>query len=953
MAKYIPKNKSSDEINNELETVIMSDAFNLTPNFFNSHREKFENIRNSLGQILSAYGYQSSGQTTINPLDKYKSLLFNTMSDNDLKQEILKSSATGLQSGARSIAYENMNNGIETDIIQTFQRITNECFSLMNEYRVGASLIPEIKRVMKLVIRDILNADELTKRSIKNVYQIDDKLSYKLTENDIESINNYIDENITDKYKIEKKLPIWLYEMFITGAKPILVLPYRDVLKQAITLANNPQYNYSSESIDFNTYSTENLEEYVNTKIDITSKKFQKLMSTEVFEPKTTYKKYQATEEDEPNKPRDDYSDIITDNVVDELYNEGMEELYHALAVETEYAQQKMMQKSFNFGMEAASDSSDPIFDTVNKIKETIKKIDGEEPKEVKDAKDEKKKIKDKIRNNLTNFLKGIDNNVDFVKDNYNSLHLGKKELLNKKKHELYNKKHIYDGMYIKDKTELKNLIGDYDKEVILLELDPENVIPITNGSEHIAYYIFERDAYVGASSSSSRKSASFSQLMDSTGYGNDAALLSTQSGISIAPNDPAMSSIFSPMSAMTPMGSYGAGTLNENTDTNKRNEILKHIIYKTISNKMGDASLVDNKAFQDSIINLIRQGYIVNRRVQFTYVPAISMVYFAHDLDDKGLPHSILDNCLLKIYMYLACVISATMNNVAKASDKEKLEINMGLNGQIGMTMMEIQKNLSTRNVHVRSFFDNIGAVLRNTATYSRMTIPVIDGEKLYEVSSVDSNSNAEIDNEFIEKQLGSIMNAIPCPPSITNMIQDVEFSRGIINQNVEYRNSIMEKQDPIASAITKLYRLIALYTKIPIKTELTNTKKNLADSTTKPESDRNKAEYVNINDLNVKFSVPMYLNMVSIAETFSNIEPVMESYIKYHYGDGVEDNINKERLKRAKQELIKIFAPNIDFDEIEKVFDKIDSDYGDGLADTIKDKLTNDRIGSKLGDI
>ena len=95
------------------------------------------------------------------------------------------------------------------------------------------------------------------------------------------------------------------------------------------------------------------------------------------------------------------------------------------------------------------------------------------------------------------------------------------------------------------------------------------------------------------------------------------------------------------------------------------------------------------------------------------------------------------------------------------------------------------------------------------------------------------------------------------------------------------------------------------------------------------------------------------MYLNMVSIGETFSNIEPVIESYLKYRYGEQVDDNVNRERIERAKRELIKIFAPNIDFDYINEILDRVDDDIGGSMVDTVKDKKVNDRLRDDLGDI
>ena len=46
--------------------------------------------------------------------------------------------------------------------------------------------------------------------------------------------------------------------------------------------------------------------------------------------------------------------------------------------------------------------------------------------------------------------------------------------------------------------------------------------------------------------------------------------------------------------------------------------------------------------------------------------------------------------------------------------------------------------------------------------------------------------------------------------------MINEAEFSRGLLNQSIEYRNSVMEKQTCFSKQISKLYKLITIYKKL-----------------------------------------------------------------------------------------------------------------------------------------
>lgn len=963
---YQPQNKKdlkSSDLKLKADRIIAADAYNLTPDFFEKYKSVFERIGNSVDEIVKSYGFSNKNNSDIiNPLKNYNRLLYNTIDKKNTQQGILDIKSSNLDSGIRSISQEDTSNTLEDGIINSFQKITQESFALMEEYRTSCELIPELKRVMKLIVRDIINANEITKRSIHDVYsKPNDDISE--TTDDVDAINKIIDSEITDKYKIEEKLEIWLYEALITGAKPLLVIPYRDIVKQALALSasQNKDGSYSFKGDkpstsarnmamsveDLDNMSFEDFEEFSYEAID--PFKLDRDIRTDKILRDRGIKKvkynYKSAEDLNSNtKAYEDFiNDIIDDSLIENVYSSGLEELYETYKIEKKKADEDN-EFRLSHGLEADSSS----YNTANSIKEFIDKLNNKDESEKTDEEKEKEEalrekydemhIKESIKKQLGEFVCKIDKNINIVNDDYAALNLGKTNLMrrmNKSKIE----KNMIDGMYVEDKDTIDSISQDFDKEVLVTELNPEYVIPVSIGSQHIQYYIYEAEAYEGPSESPSRRSTSFANIIASTGYGNDKAVISASNGVSIVPNDPAMSSVFNPANLGNINIPINGTDLTEN---NARIDIIKQIVYRTLAKRMCDPSLSENKSFTDAIMNLIRQGYILNREIKFTCVPATNIVYLAHDIDDKGLPHSILDGTLLQIYMYLAGIVSMTMNIVNKSSDKEKLELNMGMSHQLGMSLMEIQKQLSTRNIHVKSFFNNIGSVLRNVATYARYSIPVVEGEKLYDISTVERAGDSPIDTDFIEKRLSSVLSSIPAPPAILNMMQEAEFSRSILNQNYEYRNSINEKAFTFGKQLTKLYRLIALYSRL--SKPLSNEEKELQSEVTTVE-DEDKKRLIKIKNMNVRFVSPTYLNMTNIADTFSNIEPVIDSFSKYLFGEDQDTPLDKFMVQRFKKECIKVFAGNIDLSYMESIADNIKNNPFEGVSDEIKMKI----IGKK----
>lgn len=952
---YTPSNQGNkvktDDLKLRADKLIAADSYNLTPGFFEKYQETFSKINDSVNAIVKSYGFNNKNNSDIlNPLKNYNRVLFNSIDKRNVNNTIANLQPSNLDSGIRSIANENTGTDVEEGIINSFQKITNESFALMEEYRIACDLIPELKRVIKLIVRDIINANEITKRSIHDVYSVTED-DTETTTTEINEINKIIDKEITEKYHIEEKMEIWLYEALTTGAKPLLVVPYKDIIKQALVLSSNQNkdgsykpdsstsaHNISMSMEGLDSMSTEDLEQYGSEHIDL-FKLDRELKTGPIYKEhgvkKMSYNYKSQEDKEEYTRSFEEFArDIIDDSMVDSIYESGMEEIYETFYLEKSKAEKE---KEYRLAHGIESDDS-TIFETANNIESLIKSINGENKEENKEISDEERKkldekyIKESIRKQLSEFVCKVDSNINIVDEQYSAISLGKDSFI-KKMNRRKNNKNVIDGMYFENADVLESIDDNFDNEVLIHELSPENCIPVSIGSQHIQYYIYEVEAYEGATVSNSRRGTSFANIIASTGYGNDKAVINASNGVSLVPNDPALSSVFNPANfGNINMPLQGTDLL----ESNARIDIMKQIVYRTLAKRMCDPSLSENKSFTDAIINLMRQGYIVNRQIKFTCVPATNVVYLAHDIDDKGLPHSILDGTLLQIYMYLAGIVSMTLNIVNKSSDKEKLEVNMGMSHQIGMTLMEIQKQLSTRNIHVKSFFNNIGSVLRNVATYSRYSIPVVDGEKLYDISTVEHNAESPIDTDFIEKRLSSILSSIPAPPAILNMMQEAEFSRSIVNQNLEYRNSINEKEYTFGKQITKLYRLIALYSRISKPKTLEE-----GEIVSEAKNHNEKLKLIDIKNINVRFVSPTYLNMTNMSETFTNIEPVIDSFAKYLFGEDADTPLEKMMLQRFKKECVKIFAGNIDLAYIEQIAEKIKKNPWEGVSDEVKNKI------------
>ena len=976
----------------------------MDPEFFDKNEEEIKRIQKKVsGIIVDSFDHtKGNGRTSeITPLESYRKLLINiTNNERDSVNtskldKVFDNNAHITSNGIRSITQDNTSSNLEQSVIQSFGRIMNDTFALIGEYRNIVQLVPELKKVLKIIVSDTINVNEVTKRALIDVYK-DNNIG--VNKKQIEFINRIIETHIIDKYNIERKQAAWIMEAFVAGAKPIAVLSYTDIVEQALMYEKEQKFKMSGAfskeefdnkyNLDVASMSREELSEVITNKLDLSKSFVSKL---NVYKPKIReLAKYKATEEDKSDESikqeRDlAYGQLISIEAVDKLYDLGLEELM------TEYQKEYKEYNTISTLYGTESVEANTLNSTLENIEETIKKITTQKDNEDDNSRDvpvqaEVQRIKDSIREKLEIFVNAVDDNIEVVKDDASNFVLGYKQLNKEQRYRRYFKKDTRpvvrpDAFDVpansivktrnnsKDKTnskidqQINNITEDrtFNTESLILDLDPECVIPVTLGSEHIGYYIFEYEAMYGSEEFAKRRTSSFTEMIKSTGYGTDKNLIKTTSGAVLSPSDPASSSMFNPLGIGFTPQSFMNGGADELGNNKERIDILKEIVIKTITMRLEDPDLIDNKRFKDAIMNLIRNGYIINKQVQFTFVPVSNMVYFAADIDDKGIARSILDGTLLIWYMYLSSLTTSLMIKLTKSSDTEKLEVNMGMSGQMGMTLQEIQKNLSTRNVHMKSFFDNVGTVLKNSAVYQRLTVPVFDGEKLYDISPLEKSNDYSIDDDYTSKLLQSGLATTGIPSSIINMLNENEYSRSIIVQNSIYRDYTIDRQRPLSDQMTKLIKILVKNAKLPVPTIDDNKTMSIFvfDPLTYNKNisgDSKDIEVIDYRNIEFSYKPSMTLNVSSMSETFSNVESLIDNFIKYYFGDDIDDSVTKEEVKSAKRALLKMFANNVDFDAISQIIDSAAESAGNDILEKTKkikdsahlDKLKDDNGGS-----
>jgi len=923
----IEKGKSdTNEINTDAMDILYAATYGISPDFIKKNDKLLDETRRVLSDKLSPKNQNTSSVGSSNAGEYIK--ILNSVVTAGERIEML-SALKQNESNIAPSGSHSINEGVnivdklsDSTIVDELMGDIQNHFALMPEYSKVCDLIPELGKCVEIIVKDILNRDEFTHSFITNFYK----------ENVDSDLKTEVETSIKEllvEYDFEGKIRKWIKDAEIMGVKPFSILPQDDVIHMVNReIAKRIGMGSTLESI--------NADELIDT-----DSLLKKSPLDNIHKPYTDLK-LGITEE----SSTDDYErmmssiesttdaftkSIITSDIVDEWVDVCKEEFNDIYQLEKilksnnveEYDKMCKTVESFEQKME------DPVnlMDKQSCIKKQLndlvvcfdRSIEVVDPMKTPVYQAAKKIKNNNYYNSDSDLNKGIIDNFYRVGDD--------NEITKDKKH---SKMINIDGFDIdvgddfvgddKKKNKLKN------KRAILTEYEPEHVIPLTSGGTHIGYYVVEFVRTSGDNFLLLKKDrGSFTDIVRRLGVGEDKALVANTGTASVDTANPYGTGAFSPTAILKPMMGGGfsgsltpyGGLRQEGVAgiSNRKTELIKTILIKTIAKRLGDDTLVDDGAFQSALMNLIRDDIIFRNNVRFTYIPESHMVYMSRELDSAGYPLSVFDGTLFNCYIYIASLVSSLMMKVMKSSDTEVMEVNVGKSKELGLTIGSISQNASTRNVSARSLFGGTDNIVRSVGNFKRIIIPVINGEKLYDVTQVENVNNVDIDDDFTERNLKAIIMKIGVPPTSLDMLSQDEYVASQTQHRLDYRTLIVDRGVNYSKFITKAIKLLVNYSDL----FNANMSKSKNDETN---NEKTNALEVSIDKIKFSFAVPKNLTVSRITEELSSIVSLVDDIFKMYYGEETREGPEWAILmKITKKNLMKSLSSSTDWSAIDKI--------------------------------
>jgi len=918
-----------------LQDMIFSSNYGLSRDFVDKNSDLVIKSNKAVTDTLLGFGVNTINHTN-NSMQELTSLVSQSIrfkgsnrTGVNLKTGFFKNDDDAdMLTGIKQITPLGNMDASEHEVINMFASMHQSFLNVTEEYRGVVELIPEVGRAIKNIVRDILSVSELSGRALNKLYEDDSIADSDPTNKDKNNTyicNKLLQEEIVDKNDLETKFKRWTYESAVCGVKPVAFIPYDYILRQLSSL-NDKKYGLN---LDVNKFASK-IKSGESCKVCDTKEQEERFYNVsvessfaEMFDPD----KLAAAHVTAEAKATESYDALLTDDLV-AAYARSCESMFEKNYSDLEAKYAKAKDDEIRI-YQITGERSNEAVQQVELLDSMTKKYSDQKKAWEEKKVDERKKD---AKAGLRELARFIDEHIDVVKPGASSAMIANKIMNERDRYSsFYNLGENYlmaEGLQRKQKNLNQTNDGTRDgtganpdfvydteselgKDCLIVPYSPESVIPININGEYMGFYALEYENEIGSMWKKKRRAGTFTDYVKNQGFGDDAALLGGSAPmVAYGGADPLENNLYSPLA----MYNYSANAyMTGDAENDQRFDIMKIVTLRVLSHRLRDPDLADNKTFKDAVMALLRNDCLTRKKVQFTFIPPEYMCYMTYQVDDDGIPKSILDGTLLWAYMYISSMLSSAMIKMLKSADKEKYEVSVGLLKNAGYTIDELQRVLSTRNIYSSNMFGSLSSVIKNAGTYQRMIIPVFNDKKLYDVTQIENINNVSPDDDFTGKLLQSILGKIYINSGMQGSFDSPQFAHEFAYQNIEYRSNIIEEQANYEKHYTKIIRTLADHSAL----DTYNSKAETVDPDEKKEHSNGD---IDLSKIKVELNISTMMSMSNISEVIDQAKNVANSFVEiYNLESGSPTATAVATL--FKRKIIEKYANIVEWTELEKM--------------------------------
>ena len=369
---------------------------------------------------------------------------------------------------------------------------------------------------------------------------------------------------------------------------------------------------------------------------------------------------------------------------------------------------------------------------------------------------------------------------------------------------------------------------------------------------------------------------------------------------------------------------------LSSNSDKPKdaKTQLILDIFLKNISKKLNKKFILNNDEFKEMLYTLIREDYIVKKKVNIIYLSPDDVEHLYINLqEDRGKPgegygESVFAKVLFTAKLYLAVLTCTLMMKVSRSADHRAFYIETGLSNDIEGTIQSFVREIKSKEIKI-SDMGSIDTVLNSVGMFHDYYIPQINGEKTIDIDTVPGQQ-ADMENEFLDFLRKAMISGMGIPASFLSYADEMEFARSVSQMNSMFLRTIVSYQKYLGYGFSGIFR--KLYrNEYAYEEEMNVFEKRDSEE---------KVVSVNYESIEVRFPSPATLNLTNLSEQLNVVREVSDFITTTLLGEaGIADPNKKDSLQR---QVVKDLMQNVDWVKYEDMLNHLP-------IDQIEEKLKN----------
>lgn len=332
----------------------------------------------------------------------------------------------------------------------------------------------------------------------------------------------------------------------------------------------------------------------------------------------------------------------------------------------------------------------------------------------------------------------------------------------------------------------------------------------------------------------------------------------------------------------------------------------LANMIIKSFNKSM----LERNIKLKNEIAEIIMAHKFSEGKLSFIYIPENEVIRIVLNEDENGKGHSVLEPTMFPSRMYLMLTMYNMLYTLNNNTTRIHYLKSSGLNKDYAAQIQRKMRKFQSRRITIDDIYSYSG-VLNKVGGMGEMVLPTGRGDyKALETDTIEAAPNP-INMEFLEAQRRAAISGTGVPHlMMINAIDEADFAKTLEMANARFLSTVSSYKIDFNKGLTKLYQAIM-------------------KSSTDLEPDI-------IQSFRFQFNAVKQQELVITAEMITNFNAMVEMIGSIFYSKSdLEDEKGNPTPKQMhlRRELAKDYLPQLDFDNLEKLIDRVDTASNDDV--------------------